>query len=193
MVSSLLVLWRFKTGHAKEFETTELAMEQKAAREANRERTSTLGIAGVFFFFAAVLFIESCVKLGNGSPNDDEESDLEKGAQYALGLSITSGIFFAFLTYFKYKLAKQSGSTVLMKDAICSALGVGLAVVVAFSAIFEEQGIWYADPIAALVISGFMVYEGSRTCVQLKQSAAAEEQKPKGDQIDNLTHYDTGL
>lgn len=162
-ISSLLVLWRFKNPKKKKFTDVEAALAKKLQRDALRERNSTIGIMIVFIVFGFALAVKSLIKLTHGHPADRDEDYLETGAVYSVWITACAAIVFGVLTIAKYELARRSGSTVLMKDAICSALGVILSLVVFFCSLFEEEGFWYADPVAALVIALMMFVEAFRT------------------------------
>ena len=131
----------------------------------------------VFIVFGFCLAVKSIIKLGHGHPNGADETLLEKGAEQTLYITAFSAVIFGFLTLGKFELAKRSGSTVLMKDAICSGLGVILSLVVFFSSLFEEGGFWWADPIAALVIAVMMFIEAARTWKHLDEETIDAHQQ----------------
>merc|ERR1719210_852489 len=84
-------------------------------------------------------------------------------------LSWPSLVFFGILSCVKFSLAKSLHSQVLLKDALCSALGAVLALISAIAAIIEEinqdspEMMELVDIVAGTIIAAILLWEGGRT------------------------------
>eukprot|EP00439_Symbiodinium_sp_Y106_P073897 s1692_g14.t1 len=63
-ISSALVLWRFKIGKKREFRDADAAAAAKEARDARRERNSSVGIGATFCVLAFFLMLSSIPIMG---------------------------------------------------------------------------------------------------------------------------------
>mmetsp|Transcript_57279 Transcript_57279/g.147314 ORF Transcript_57279/g.147314 Transcript_57279/m.147314 type:complete len:303 (-) Transcript_57279:245-1153(-) len=183
-ISSALVLWRFKKGKQREHEDQEAAARAQAERDARRERNSGVGIGITFVASAVLLFFMALFKLFLWDAADPvHEQEERSGAMASILLSLPSGIVFAVLAFKKFSLAKALGSQVLRKDALCSLLGAGLAVIAGTAAIIEElsgsdRGMAEVDAIASWIIALILGVEGVRTLKDNLGDTWAEAHRP---------------
>jgi divalent metal cation (Fe/Co/Zn/Cd) transporter len=82
---------------------------------------------------------------------------------FALGQAMASVIFLPLLASWKRRLATRLGSRALRGDSILTAAGAVLAFLAFLGLVLERTlGWWWADPVAALLITAFLVWEGRR-------------------------------
>lgn len=124
--------------------------------EERAERKATRLVAWSFFILGAYVLFESAKKL----------YFMEAPEPSLLGIVIAalSIITMPVLAYLKYTTALKMNSKALAADSketiVCALLSVALLVGLGLNYIF---GIWWADPIAALVIVVFIFWEGFET------------------------------
>jgi len=169
-ISSALVLWRFKVGKKREFRDADAAAAAKEARDARRERNSSIGIGATFCVLAFFLMLSSVWKFLGFDPTTPEHLQEEHaGAIYTTFLCWPSCAIFMYLAVWKYRLSKQLGSQVLRKDALCSVLGAFLALICAIAALLEQvvegnpKAVSGVDATAGLGIALMLCFEGLRT------------------------------
>lgn len=154
VVSAFLVLWRLKgeTG-----EGGPLALD--------RERNATLGIGVLFLLLATGALAGGAIQLWQHS---HPETTVPGVLISALSLS-----FMFFLWSAKRRVGQALGSSTVMKDAACSLACIQLsAVLFAGSILFMlVPSLWWADSVAAIVLSGFIAKEGWETV----QAARSED------------------
>jgi divalent metal cation (Fe/Co/Zn/Cd) transporter len=137
LFSAIVVLWRFRA-HADQEQS-----EKRAAR-----------IAGVLLFILAayVTVVSALTLLGYSEP---------KTAYVGIAVLVAATAIMPWLAREKRKLSAITGSAALRADAAESALCAYLALValvgLGINAIWH---IWWADPIAALVIVPLILQEG---------------------------------
>jgi len=137
LLSAIVVLWRFRT-HADQEQS-----EKHAAR-----------IAGVLLFIlgAYVAVVSALTLLGYSEP---------KTTYVGIAVLVTATAIMPWLAKEKRKLSAITGSAALRADAAESALCTYLALValvgLGINAIWH---LWWADPIAALVIVPLILREG---------------------------------
>jgi divalent metal cation (Fe/Co/Zn/Cd) transporter len=82
---------------------------------------------------------------------------------FALGQAVASVIVLPVLALWKRRLATRLGSRALRGDSILTAAGAVLAFLAFLGLALERTlGWWWADPVAALLITGFLIWEGRR-------------------------------
>lgn len=164
-VSSTLVVWRYKTPKKRQFADSQQAQQRKLERDARRERNSSLGIGLTFVVLAALLLVFAAAKLALYEPRRHAAEE-KKGADYGAMLAWPSAVFFGILAWIKFRLARELESQVLHKDALCSALGALLALIVAVASLLEElasdspAGMELVDVLAGTVIAVIILREG---------------------------------
>ncbi|CAJ1439802.1 unnamed protein product [Effrenium voratum] len=76
-ISSALVMWRFKTGKKRNFTDAEAAALAKEARDARRERNSSVGIGATFVASSCMLSFSAA-----GRPKCSRSLTPSKGLAY---------------------------------------------------------------------------------------------------------------
>lgn len=147
-LSGGVMIWRFRK-HDTISEEEEERIERKAAR--------FIGIT--FFVLGAYVLFESVRKLYFRSPSEPS----------LLGIIIASVsiVVMPILFYAKYKTGKAIGSRSLVADSketlACVFLSVALLIGLGLNYLY---GLWQADPIAGIVVVGFLVKEGYETLTE---------------------------
>ncbi len=141
-LSGGVLLWRlFK--HGKITEEEEERIEKKAVR--------LVGIS--FFLLGAYVLFESIRKL---YLHDHPEPSL-----FGIIIALFSLVIMPILSYSKYTTAKKIASRSLMADSrqtlVCSLLSAALLIGLGLNYLW---GLWWADPVSALVIVAFIFREG---------------------------------
>eukprot|EP00931_Biecheleriopsis_adriatica_P063390 TRINITY_DN38380_c0_g1_i1.p1 TRINITY_DN38380_c0_g1~~TRINITY_DN38380_c0_g1_i1.p1 ORF type:complete len:193 (-),score=49.33 TRINITY_DN38380_c0_g1_i1:47-625(-) len=169
-ISSALVLWRFKRGKQREFADSQAAAQAKEARDARRERNSSIGIGWTFVASAVLLFCSAAWKVLDWDPTTPEHIIQEHdGAVYTAALAWPSSVIFGSLAVWKFRLSRSLNSQVLRKDALCSVLGAVLALICAAAALVEQlaesnpKAIAGVDATASSSIAFILLVEGVRT------------------------------
>jgi len=147
-LSGGVMIWRFRK-HDTISEEEEERIERKAAR--------LIGIT--FFVLGAYVLFESVRKLCFRSPPEP--------SLLGIVIAIVSIIVMPILFYVKYKTGKAIGSRSLVADSketlACVFLSVALLIGLGLNYLY---GLWQADPIAGLVVVGFLVKEGYETLTE---------------------------
>lgn len=147
-LSGGVMIWRFRK-HDTISEEEEERIEGKAAK--------FIGIT--FFILGAYVLFESVRKLYFRSPS--EPSFL------GIVIAMVSIIIMPILFYAKYKTGKAIGSRSLVADSketlACVFLSIALLIGLGLNYLY---GLWQADPIAGLVVVGFLVKEGYETLTE---------------------------
>jgi divalent metal cation (Fe/Co/Zn/Cd) transporter len=167
MLSSILVLWRFKKAKTRAFGTMEEAEAKKVSRDRVRESNSLKFMAATFAILGLVLVFKGMHKLF--AEHTVEGAELEIGAETTLILSWPAAVGFAALAVEKYRLATELESAVVMKDCMCTVGSTVLAAVTGVAGIIEDFGFASADPVAAVLVGVFMLVEAARA---VKESRA---------------------
>ena len=143
-VSALLV-WRFRaeeTGHA--------------TRAIRAERIA-LRLAGVAFTVIAIyVLVRAVVALAAG----------HRASSSLFGVleAVSSLIVLPYLALAKYRLSTELGSRALRADSLLTVSGIALAAIALAGLVLQRAfGWWWADPVAALVIAGFLGWQGARS------------------------------
>jgi len=146
VLSAMLVLWRFKGEHSLGH-----------GLELNRERTATFGIGILFVILGLGTIVASLIQLANRSRPDTTLPGLI--------VSVISLSFMFFLWNSKKNVAIGLDSSTMMKDSRCSLACIKLSgVLLAGSLLFiVSPAFWWADSLAAVVIGGLILKEGTET------------------------------
>ncbi len=141
--SALVVLWRlFKAGPDATFEETE---------HADRKAHFLVGIT--FFLLAAYIVVDAFLALLNHAGPES--------SPVGIALAVVSVIAMPTLAFAKQQTGRQMGSKALQADALetwlCAYLSATLLVGLALN---SRMGWWWADPVAALAMVPFMIWQG---------------------------------
>jgi len=141
--SALLVLWRLKAGS-----------ETCGSKVLRRERRAAMGIGGLFVLLALGTVLGAVWQLMEGR---HPETTLP-----GLVISVLSLSFMYWLWRAKLRTARALDSHSLMGDAACSRSCMQLSgVLFGGSLLFRlAPSLWWVDAVAALVLSGFIAWEG---------------------------------
>lgn len=141
-ISGLILLWRLKK-HETLTEEEEERFEQKAVRF----------VAITFFILGAYVLFESIKKL--------LYAEVPEPTLPGIIISALSLIIMPVLARKKYRVGMEIGSKALIADSketlACALLSVALLLGLGLNYV---AGIWWADPVAALVIVFFLFREG---------------------------------
>lgn len=186
-VSSAFVLWRFKRPKVRQHEDPQAAERFHAARGARRERHSGLGIGVIFIASSVLLLASATYKLVAWDPNEASHlKEEEEGANISVLLSLPAALVFGVLAVVKFSLGRRLSSQVLLKDAFCSLLGAGLALICGIAGIIEEhtdspENVALVDVVAGATIALILGVEGCRTlrhnAVKVDTSTTAPDSK----------------
>jgi divalent metal cation (Fe/Co/Zn/Cd) transporter len=154
--SALVVLWRLlKVGPNAPLEE---------ARDADRRAQLLVGIT--FFLLAAYVLVDASLALVNHA--------VPESSPVGIALAAASLIVMPALAVTKRRVGRQMGSRALEADALetwlCAYLSGSLLLGLALNSL---MGIWWADPIAALAMVPFMIWQG--------RSAILEARSEEGD------------
>ena len=142
VASAVLVLWRFR------------AETGLAPRSVAREKTATLGIGVLFLLLSVVTMFGAGAQLWSKS---HPETTLPGMIISAVSLS-----FMFFLWRSKTRVADALGSTAMRSDASCSLACIKLSAIlfVGSSIFLLDPFLWWADAVAALLLSILVAKEG---------------------------------
>lgn len=143
-VSSLLV-WRFR------------AEEAGHATHAVRAERIALRLAGAAFTGIAIyVLVRAAVSLAGGHR--------PSSSLFGVAEASSSLVVLPYLAVGKYRLSTQLGSRALRADSLLTVSGIALAAIALTGLLFQRAfGWWWADPVAGLVIAGFLGWQGVRT------------------------------
>lgn len=126
------------------------------AEEEKAEKRATRLVAWSFFLLGAYVLFESAKKL--------YFMEAPEPSLFGIVIAALSIITMPALAYLKYRTAIEMDSKALVADSketlVCALLSVALLIGLGLNYLF---GIWWADPIAALVIVVFIFWEGFET------------------------------
>jgi divalent metal cation (Fe/Co/Zn/Cd) transporter len=141
---SVLLIWRFRIeerGHDEHAER----LEQRALAMA----------AAAFIIVAVYLTIRAVYSLASGHHGESSGFGIAEASASLLVLPL--------LAVAKYRLAGELGSRALRADALLTTSGVALATITLAGLVLQSAlGWWWADPVAALAIAGFLVWGGAQ-------------------------------
>jgi len=137
LFSAIVVLWRFRA---------------HADQEQSEKRATRIAAVLLFMLAAYVAVVSALTLLGYSEP---------KTTYVGIAVLVAAAAIMPWLAKEKRKLSAITGSAALRADAVESALCAYLALValigLGINAIWH---IWWADPIAALVIVPLILWEG---------------------------------
>src|SRR5829696_5394451 len=140
-VAGIVLLWRF-------------AASRSSSEDAERRAQKLIAIS--FYLLAAYVGIESVRSLFTGERPD--------ASWVGIGLSIVTLITMPPLAIAKAGIGERLGSSATKSEGqqnmLCAYLSAALLVGLSANALF---GIWWADPVTALVIAGVAVKEGGES------------------------------
>lgn len=143
-VSGAVLIWRL----------TRTGLDEEEGERA--EKKATRLVAWSFFLLGGYVFFESAKKL----------YFMEAPEPSLLGIIIAalSIMTMPVLAFFKYRAAKEMDSKALAADSketlVCALLSVALLIGLGLN---YGLGLWWADPVAALAIVVFIIWEGFET------------------------------
>jgi divalent metal cation (Fe/Co/Zn/Cd) transporter len=141
---SVLLIWRFRIAQRGHDEHAE-RLERRALTMA----------AGAFCLVAAYLFVRALSSLISGHHGES--------SGFGIAEACASLVVLPYLATTKFRVAGQLGSRALRADALLTTSGVALAAITLVGLILQSAlGWWWADPVAALAISAFLVWGGSQ-------------------------------
>lgn len=86
---------------------------------------------------------------------------------WGIGLAIAAAIIMPLLWQGKLRVAKQIGSAALKADAVCSVTCAYMSFTLLAGLLLNKfLGLWWADPLAALVLVYFIVREGREALLE---------------------------
>jgi divalent metal cation (Fe/Co/Zn/Cd) transporter len=88
-----------------------------------------------------------------------------ESSAFGVLLAAASAVVLPFLSAGKVRVARRLGSRALRADGILTAAAGLLAIISLTAAALDGLGLWWADPVAALVIAAFLFLEGGRAIV----------------------------
>lgn len=139
---SFLLVWRFR------------AEERGHAARAIRAERIALRLAGAAFTSIAIyVLVRAVVSLAGG----------HRAGSSLFGVAEASGslVVLPYLAVAKYRLSGELGSRALRADSFLTVSGIALAAIVLAGLLLQRAfGWWWADPVAALTIAGFLGYQG---------------------------------
>jgi divalent metal cation (Fe/Co/Zn/Cd) transporter len=137
-VAGIVLLWRF-------------AASRSSSEDAERRAQKLIAIS--FYLLAAYVGIESVRSLFTGERPD--------ASWVGIGLSIVTLITMPPLAIAKARIGERLGSSATKSEGqqnmLCAYLSAALLVGLSANALF---GLWWADPLTALIIAGVAVKEG---------------------------------
>jgi divalent metal cation (Fe/Co/Zn/Cd) transporter len=137
-VAGLVLIWRF-------------AASRSSSEDAERRAQKLIALS--FYLLAAYVGIESIRSLFTGERPDP--------SWVGIGLSIVTLISMPPLAMAKARIGERLGSSATKSEGqqnmLCAYLSAALLIGLSANALF---GIWWADPITALIIAGVAVKEG---------------------------------
>ncbi|MBO0796911.1 MAG: hypothetical protein J2P36_39025, partial [Ktedonobacteraceae bacterium] len=150
-LASLILVWRFLQ------EARGASLSEQAEQRATRNVGITLFIAGLYIAGQAVHAL-----LTHTAP----ETSI-----VGVGIAVISVCVLPPLAYGKIRLATQLDSGALRGDGVLTAVGACLAAVTLLGLLVNTTlGWWWADPLAAVLITGVLLREGWRALHQARSS-----------------------
>lgn len=153
VASAFLVLWRFQ-GTSSNSDRFPIA----------RERSATIGIGILFIFLALITVFGALSQLRSGI---HPTTTLPGLVVSTLSLS-----FMFYLWRSKERVGKALNSPTVLKDAECSLACIKLSFILFGGSLvyMTLPGLWWADSVAALLLSFFIAKEGIETVQAARKS-----------------------
>jgi divalent metal cation (Fe/Co/Zn/Cd) transporter len=144
--ASVILVWRFN-------------IEGKDEERAQRIEVMALRAVGIALVCAAAyVSFRSISALMEGSSPET--------SAFGLILAAASAVVLPFLAIGKYRIAKRLQSHALRADSILTAAAGMLAIISLVASALDTVGLWWADPVAALVIASVLFLEGGRSILR---------------------------
>jgi divalent metal cation (Fe/Co/Zn/Cd) transporter len=144
--ASVVLAWRF-------------SVEGRDEARAQRIETVALRVVGVALICAGVyVSLRSIQVLA--------EHTGPEASGFGLALSAASAVVLPFLALGKLRVAQRLNSTALRADSILTGAAGLLALFSLIAIALDEIGLWWADPVAALLIAVILFIEGSRSILR---------------------------
>jgi divalent metal cation (Fe/Co/Zn/Cd) transporter len=141
--ASVVLVWRFREERVDE-------------QRAQRIEGVALRVVGISLVSAATyVSVRSILSLAQHSG--------PQSSTFGLVLAAASAVVLPFLAGAKIRVASRLGSKALRADGILTAAAGLLAIISLAAAALDGLGLWWADPVAALVIAVFLFVEGGRS------------------------------
>lgn len=141
-VSALLV-WRFSA--------------QAAGRTAGIARAEQIALrvaAGAFSLIALYVLVRAVIALASGHRAST--------SLFGVAEAAASLIVLPYLAIGKYRLSRRLGSRALRADSLLTVSGIALALIALVGLVAQRAfGWWWADPVAGLIIAGFLAWQGA--------------------------------
>jgi divalent metal cation (Fe/Co/Zn/Cd) transporter len=147
--ASGVLVWRFRR-------------ERSGADVEAVEHRAALGVGAVMSVVALYLTIRAVSAL--------TEHAGPEASSVGVVLTTASALVLPVLGWAKLRLAARLRSPGLRGDGVLSLAGAGLAAATLLSIVVDTAlGWWWADSIAALLISALLLVEGARTCASARR------------------------
>jgi len=147
--ASTVLVWRFS------------AECSGASHADDVERRAARLVGGILVLIGVYLAVAAIFALANHSHPEH--------TAVGVGLTAASVLVLPVLARAKLRLAKQLGSSALHGDGVPSLAGAALAAATLTSLLAQSAfGWWWADAVAALLIAGTLLREGSRISLGAK-------------------------
>jgi divalent metal cation (Fe/Co/Zn/Cd) transporter len=141
-VSALLV-WRFRA--------------QVAGRTVPIVRTERIALriaTGAFSAIAAYVLVRAVIALVTAHHTSTSLFGVVEAA--------ASLVVLPYLAVGKYRLSRTLGSRALRADSLLTVSGIALALIALVGLVAQRAfGWWWADPVAGLLIAGFLAWQGA--------------------------------
>lgn len=144
LLTSIIVLWRF-FGPG---DGVDEGSKHRVAELQRRETRASLAISFLLFLLGVGVIATATHDLIQGQPRDSLPE-----LALVLSLAFTSIVVFGTLCVIKFHYAHALTSEALYQDGICSTIGCVLAGAMLVNTLIVDRnpGVWYLDPVVALV------------------------------------------
>ena len=140
-IASIVLVWRF-------------SVEARQPQRAERVETAAERVVGLALIALALYLVFGALRALVAQTHPET-------SLVSLGLLPASLVVLPPLAVAKYRVAARLGSGALRADSILTAVAAILAVIsLASLAASQALGLWWADSIAALIVSGIVLREG---------------------------------
>ncbi|KAF8817815.1 hypothetical protein IE077_000737 [Cardiosporidium cionae] len=178
-LTSAAVLWRywkeeaFSVEKEETLEGLEYNLRLKGELESHRERLANFSVGVLFVALAVFVLIEGVYHIASGNTAIPTQARITDATLVAV-ISWLCVVCFSGLVWWKFVLSARLNSALIKKDAMCSAFGVLLSILSGIAAIIELSNTTSSaasvaatatlvDGIFAIIISGFILFEGLRS------------------------------
>jgi hypothetical protein len=149
-ISSVIVLWRFYCPGEMTKQREDLLLK--------REKRASMGISIILALLGMGVIFTASFDLHHGP-----ESAYDLATIYVM--AFFSVFLFSFLTILKFHYGHRLQSASLYKDGICSLIGTTLSIALFINTILIDHfpGLWWLDPVVALLAGIFAFMYGIQT------------------------------